>query len=112
MSKNTTAPRANKPKKPARQTRWLDPKSQTPLIDDYAQKMQHFLQAMADGVVEESEVKKQEKRLVAVMKEIEPRLDEDLHEKVTQLLCELTVYDMMQVTRTMQQLRTVSRFRG
>jgi hypothetical protein len=36
----TTATKKSKARtKPARRTRWLDPKSKTPLIDDYARQM-------------------------------------------------------------------------
>jgi hypothetical protein len=114
MSKKTTAAGSKpaKAKKSAGRTQWLDAKSQSPLIDDYARQTESFLKAMADGVVEEDEVKKQETRLVALMKKIEPRLDDDLHAQMTQLLCELTVYDMMQVMLTVQKSRPAHRFRG
>jgi hypothetical protein len=67
---------------------------------------------MADGVVDTGEVKKQEGRLVALMKKIEPRLDDDLHAQVTRLLCELTVYDIMQVMLTTEKTRPEPRFHG
>ena len=43
---------------------------------------------------------------------VEPLLDEKLHAKVTQLLCELTAYDIMQAVHTMQQARPKTAFRG
>jgi hypothetical protein len=46
------------------------------------------------------------------MKEVEPQLDGKLHEQVTNLLCELTAYDMMQLLNMMQQSRPMSKFRG
>jgi hypothetical protein len=46
------------------------------------------------------------------MKKIEPQLDDELHELVTRLLCELTVYDVMQLMLTMQESRPASRFQG
>ncbi len=36
------------------------------------------------------------------MKEVEPQLDAATHAKVTQLLCELTAYDLMQVLHSME----------
>ena len=67
---------------------------------------------MADGVVDTAEVKAQEKRLVALMKKVEPKLNDELHEKVTELLCELTAYDLMQVLHAMHAKRPKSVFRG
>ena len=67
---------------------------------------------MADGKVDDAEIKAQEARLVALMKEVEPLLDDALHEKVTQLLCELTAYDLMQMLHQMQQARPQTMFRG
>ena len=38
----------------------------------------------------------QEQRLVALMKEVEPTLNDAQHGQVTKLLCELTAYNVMQ----------------
>jgi hypothetical protein len=115
MAKATSdkkSPPAKGAKTAARRTSWLDPKSNTPLIDDYAREMQSFLGAMADGVIEKAELEKQEKKLVSLMKKIEPQLDDELHEQVTQLLCEISVYDAMQMLVELQESRPQSRFRG
>ena len=119
MAKKTAAKPApaNKPapaKKPAKakRTAWLDPKSSAPLLKQYAEQMESFLKAMADGVIQESELQDQEKEIAALMKEIEPQLDDELHEKVTRLLCEVTVYDMMQMIVTMQASKPRGKFRG
>jgi hypothetical protein len=74
--------------------------------------MQSFLKAMADGIIERKELQKQEKKLVSLMKKIEPQLDDELHQQVTQLLCEITVYDSMQLLVELQDSRPESRFRG
>jgi hypothetical protein len=93
-------------------TPWLDEKTQTPVIDQYAQKLDTFVQTMADGKVDDKEIKAQETRLVNLMKEVEPLLDDKTHEKVTKLLCELTAFDIMQMLHTMQQARPKTKFRG
>jgi hypothetical protein len=108
--KKSAAKRA--PKKAPKRTKWLDPKTKSPLIDDYARQMGSFLKAVADGDVDAAEVKAQEARLVKLMKRIEPKLDDDLHAQVTELLCELTVYDMMQVMTSLSDTRPPTRFRG
>lgn len=93
-------------------TSWFDDESQKPQIDQYARKMSSFIEVLADGQVEAQELQQQETRLIALMKEVEPLLDDALHAKVTQLLCELTAYDMMQVLHEMQHARPKSVFRG
>ena len=91
---------------------WFDEASHHPIIADKARRAETFVAAMADGKVDESEIKAQERRLVALMEEVEPQLDAALHAKVTNLLCELTVYDFMQAMYSVQQARPKSVFRG
>ncbi|HEX5271235.1 MAG TPA: hypothetical protein VFW33_12130 [Gemmataceae bacterium] len=98
-------------KKPTR-TSWFDEKSHHLLIEQHARQLDSFLQTMADGRVDDSELRAQEERLVALMKELEPLLDDALHEKVTRLLCELVAYDQMQMVHTMQEARPKGTFRG
>ena len=43
---------------------WLDEKTETPLIDEYVKKLGSFLEAMADGKIDASELKAQEDRVV------------------------------------------------
>lgn len=102
MAKKPTGKRAS----------WLDEKSHKILIEQYARQLDSFLQAMADGKIEPSELRDQEARLVGLMKEVEPQLDDALHEKVTRLLCELVAYDLMQMVHTMQESRPKTTFRG
>lgn len=93
-------------------THWFDEKSQTPQIEQHARNLTSFIDALADGKVDDSELKAQEARLTAIMKEVEPLLDDNLHAKVTQLLCELTAYDLMQTLHEMQRSRRKTAFRG
>jgi len=101
-----------KPAKAAARSSWLDAKAKTPVIEAKAKQLDSFLTAMADGRIEESELRQQEERLVGLMKEVEPQLDDALHDKVTQLLCELTAYDLMQTLHAMQSARPKTVFRG
>lgn len=91
---------------------WIDEDTQAPVIDEYARQLESFADTFADGKVDESELKAQEGRLTELMKEIEPQLDDELHGKVTRLLCELTAYDIMQVFHELQQARPQTVFRG
>ena len=91
---------------------WLDEDTDEPMIAEQAQRLEAFLAALADGRVDEGELQAQQQRLVQRMREVEPLLDEKLHAKVTQLLCELTAYDIMHAVHTMQQARPKTAFRG
>jgi len=106
-----------KPRAPARggasqRIQWLDDRSGAPLIEKYARELGSFLEAVADGRVDDAEVKKQEERVVELMKEVEPKLNDALHAKVTSLLCELTAYDLMQVLNSLHKARPKTVFRG
>jgi hypothetical protein len=103
---------AKKANKATGRKSWFDQKTQAPLIEQYARQLDSFIETMADGRVDDAEIQAQESRLVALMKEVEPKLDDALHEKVTQLLCELTAYDIMQLLHTMQQTRPRTTFKG
>jgi hypothetical protein len=91
---------------------WLDDDGDTPVIEEYARRLDTFIEAMADGQIEEHELEAQETRLVRLMKEIEPQLEPALHAKITELLCELTAYDLMQFMRSLHAARPKREFRG
>jgi hypothetical protein len=111
-TKTKAASAAKKSAKGPARVKWMDDKSGAPLIEKYARNLASFLDAVADGEVTDAEVKGQEERLVKLMKEVEPNLDDGMHAKVTQLLCELTAYDLMQVLNAMQNARPRTVFRG
>ena len=93
-------------------TPWFDDSTDTPLIAEYARKLDSFLDAVADARIETSELDEQEKRVVSLMKEVEPLLSPEAHEKVTRLLCEVTAYDLMQALHMAGHARTKTKFRG
>lgn len=84
-------------------TSWFDEKTDSPLIDDYARQLGTFLETMADGRVDADELRAHEARLVALMKQVEPKLDDQTHELVTQLLCEMSAYSIVQVLHGLYQ---------
>ena len=102
---------AAKPKRKAASS-WLDGASQKPVIDRYARQLKSFLNAMADGKIDDSELQEQEQRLIALMKEIEPQLDDALHARVTEVLCELTAYDLRQTLHSINAQRPKTVFHG
>jgi hypothetical protein len=91
---------------------WLDDSTQSPLIDEHVQKLSTFVDAMADGRIDDAELQAQEQRLVALMKEVEPQLDAAQHDKVTRLLCELTAYNIMQTLHSLESARPRARLQG
>lgn len=99
-------------KAPAGKTPWFDDSSDTPLLAEYARKLDPFLDAIADEVVETKELAAQEKRVVDLMKEVEPLLSPEAHEKVTRLLCEVTAYDLMHALHMAGKARPKTVFRG
>ena len=96
----------------AAKTPWFDDKSDAPMLAEYARKLDSFCDAVADGRVTTAELEEQEKRLVGIMKELEPLLSPEAHEKVTQLLCEVTAYDLMQAMHLAGATRPKTVFRG
>ena len=96
----------------AAKTPWFDDASDTPLIAEYARKLDSFLDAIADSLVESRELEAQEKRVVALMKEVEPLLSPEAHDKVTRLLCEVTAYDLMNMLHMAGRARPRTRFQG
>ncbi len=91
---------------------WLDEQAAAPVIEQRARELETFVAALADGRIDDSELSAQRARVANLMKEIEPQLDDALHAKVTQLLCELTAYDLMQMLAQMQEARPRTVFRG
>lgn len=116
LAKKPLAAKKPAPKKPAakagKRAKWFDTKSHAPLINQYVERLDTFVSTMADGVVDDDELAAQEGRLIARMKEVEPLLDDALHEKVTILLCELCAYDVMQMLHTMQKAQAKTKFIG
>ena len=87
---------------------WLDDKGETTLIDGYAQQSADFIQAMADGKIDDGEVEAQEAKLVELMKKIEPNLSDEQHAEMTELLCELSAFNVMQMLNVLHQSRSAS----
>ena len=106
-SKARPASASNTPRVP-----WFDAANDKPLISEYAQRLQPFLDTMADGRVDDGELRAQEGRLIASMKDVEPMLAGPVHGKVTRLLCEMAAYDLMQALHTVQASRGKTVFRG
>ena len=83
-------------------TSWFDEKAEHEAIQERASKLESFTSSLADGVVSKQELGGQEQRLVAAMKKLEPARSDDLHAKVTDVLVELTAYNVMRLLHELQ----------
>jgi hypothetical protein len=93
-------------------TPWLDEKSDAPLIGQYVERLGTFMDAMADGKIDDDELKAQQARVVAQLEAVEPELSDELHEKVTHLLCELSAFNIMHTLHQLVALQPRTKFRG
>ena len=96
----------------AGKTPWFDDASDAPMLAEYARKLDSFLDAVADGRIDSKELDAQEKRVVDLMKQVDPLLSPEAHELVTQLLCEVTAYDLMNAMHMAGKARPTTKFRG
>ena len=79
-------------------TSWFDPESSGLAFDQYVDKMESWQSALADGVVEPAEIEQQAERVEAMLRELEPKLSDAVHEELTQIFYELAVlYGMQQM---------------
>ena len=83
-------------------TSWFDEGAQHPTLHERVEKLESFTAAMADGIVDKKELEGQEQRLTAAMKQLEPKLNDELHEQVTTVMIELTAYNVMRLLHELQ----------
>ena len=83
-------------------TSWFDEEAEHPVVLDRVNKLESFTSALADGIVENNELAAQEQRLVSAMKHLEAELNDELHTDVTNVLVELTAYNVMRLLHELQ----------
>jgi hypothetical protein len=84
---------------------WFDEKTHMPVIDEQVQKLSTFVDAMADGVIDDAELHKQQSSVVEAMKAVEGDLNDQQHAKITRLMVELSAYNIMRLLHELQQSR-------
>jgi hypothetical protein len=84
---------------------WFDEKTHMPVIDEQVQKLSTFVDAMADGVIDDAELHKQQSSVVEAMKAVEGELNDQQHAKITRLMVELSAYNIMRLLHELQQSR-------
>jgi len=70
---------------------WFDPQSNELMFSKYMDQMESWQQALADGVVEPEEVREQAERVGDMLRALEPKLSDELHEELTSVFYELAV---------------------
>ncbi|MEP7352860.1 MAG: hypothetical protein ABI824_06480 [Acidobacteriota bacterium] len=89
---------------------WFDSETNVPVVDEQVQKLEGFVNAMADGVIDKAELEAQQSSVVAAMKAVEGELSDSQHDKVTRLLIELSAYNIMRLLHELQQTRLQKAF--
>jgi hypothetical protein len=84
---------------------WFDEKTHVPVIDEQVQNLSAFVDAMADGVIDDRELDKQQSSVVEAMKAIEGDLNDEQHAKITRLMVELSAYNIMRLLNELQRSR-------
>jgi hypothetical protein len=93
-------------------TSWFDDKAEQPVVLAGVRKLESFTAALADGVIEKNELAAQEQRLVAAMKRLENELNDQQHTRATEVLVELTAYNVMRLLHDLQVERARIAFSG
>lgn len=75
---------------------WFDEQSNEPMFSKYAERMESWQNALADGVVQPEEVQQQAERVTEMLRTLEPKLSDELHEELTNIFYELAVLYGMQ----------------
>ena len=58
---------------------WFDETKHLPVIDEQAQKLDSFVEAMADGVIDKKELENQQESLIQAMRAVEGDLNDEQH---------------------------------
>jgi len=90
---------------------WFDETKHLPVIDEQVQKLDSFVQAMADGVIDKKELETQQESLVQAMRAVEGDLTDEQHAKITRLLIELSAYNIMRLLHELQTEKLQRAFR-
>jgi hypothetical protein len=75
---------------------WFDDKSNELKFFKYVEKMDSWQKALADGVVQPEELQQQMERVAEMLRALEPKLSDEVHEQLTNILYELAVFYGMQ----------------
>lgn len=86
---------------------WFDAKTGWLLLDEYAAQSPSFRNILADGVVTDSELAEQGRRVVTLLQTLDQRLPADLRELATETLTELAVLNAVKLRHDSQQASAI-----
>lgn len=81
---------------------WFSDEGDELFFNRYVERMESWQQALADGVITLEEIKAQAERVADLLRKVEPMLNDEQHEAVTNLLLELAVLNALQSAYLLQ----------
>jgi hypothetical protein len=73
-------------------TSWFDQESNELGFSKYLERMDSWQDALADGVVTPEELEQQMQRVIELLRNLEPKLSNELHAELTTIFYELAVF--------------------
>jgi hypothetical protein len=77
---------------------WFDQEKGPLYLSEYFQRMDSWQQAIADNRITPEEIRDQASRVIALLKEVEPLVNETEHQVITETLYEMAVLQAMQAS--------------
>ena len=74
---------------------WLDEDTDVPALEEQVAKLEHFTDSMADGIIDDDELNKQNEAVATAMRAVQDDLTDEQHAKVTTLLVETMALSIM-----------------
>jgi len=76
-------------------SKWFDAESNEMMFSKFVTQMDSWQGAMADGIIEPREIEQQAERLEELLRTLEPKLTDELHEAITNIFYEMAVLHSM-----------------
>jgi hypothetical protein len=77
---------------------WFDQEKGPLHLSEYFQRMDSWQQAIADNRITAEEIRDQASRVIALLKEVEPLVNDEEHQVITETLYEMAVLQAMQAS--------------
>jgi len=74
---------------------WFDPASTEAIFSEYLEQMESWQSALADGTVQPEELQAQAGKVSEMLRVLEPKLSDELHQEITDVLYEWSVLQAM-----------------
>ncbi len=84
-------------------TGWFTNDNENHLFQESVERMESWQRAIADGVITQEELQEHLECTSALLRRLEPQLNDELHALVTEILLEMAVLNAMQSTLLWQE---------